>query len=405
MNTLPNRFPLLLTLLAAIMGFCAQVAAPLTAQPTPLAAQPMAPPTVVINEVLAHADPPNVDAVELRNLAETPVDLSGWWLTDNDARPQSDWVRLPEGAMIPGNGLYVVANVAGDWPFGLSEAGDSVYLFQPDPVGGAPLRVEEMRFGASPRNVSFIRYVDAVNIARFPLQEGAPTIGFANCGVRISPVQIEELMVDPAASGSEYVVIANVGAADAPLYNIEHPAIPWKLVGQRSNGKDSDMFIFPEAVTLAPGERVIVSEVAPDLFRQMYNIPATVRIFGPLESGLSNTGERVALAEPLEPELDGSVNFAFVDEVAYSSLPPWPPVANNGLALVRIDPTRYGNDVANWQAAPALQTLTSRRVALDTVERHATLSHRLAPAEEPIRASATDHLTYLPAIQAYRCPF
>lgn len=393
-------FLLLLVLLASLLT-------PRTAisTPPPPTAQPPNALAIVINEVLAHADPPNVDAVELRNLGETPVDLSGWWLTDDDARPQSDWVRLPEGALIPGYGLYVVANEAGDWPFGLSEAGDSIYLFRPDPVSRTPLRVEEMRFGASPRNVSFIRYVDAVNIVRFPFQEGAPTIGFTNCGVRISPVQIEELMVDPGSGGSEYVVIANVGEVEAPLHHTQHPALPWKIVGQKSNGKDSEMFIFPQAVALAPGERIIVSEAAPDLFRQMHNIPATVRIFGPLESGLSNTGERVALATPLDPEIDGSVNFAFVDEVAYSNLPPWPAVANNGLALVRIDPTRYANDVANWRAAPALQTITSRSIALRGEERTATASQSIVSVGESSGALAANYLYYLPAVQAYRCPF
>jgi hypothetical protein len=261
-----------------------------------------------------------------------------------------------------------------------------------------------MRFGASPRNVSFIRYVDAMNIARFPLQEGAPTIGFTNCDVRISAVQLEELMVDPASGGSEYVVIANVGSVAAPLYDPEHPLNPWKLVGQKSNGKDSDMFIFPEAVTLAPGERIIVSEVAPDLFRQAHNIPATVRIFGPLKNGLSNTGERVALGMPLEPELDGSVNYAFVDEVAYSNLPPWPSVANNGLALVRIDPTRYANDVANWRAAPALESILSGRVALYTEERRATTDQNTPLHRANGSALAANNL-YLPVVNAYQCPF
>lgn len=402
-----NTFHRPLSTLLLLPVLLASLLTPRTANstPPPPTAQPQDAPAIVINEVLAHTDLPNVDAVELRNLGETPVDLSGWWLTDDDARPQSDWVRLPEGALIPGNGLYVVADEAGDWPFGLSEAGDSVYLFRPDPVNRTPLRVDEMRFGASPRNVSFIRYVDAVNTVRFPFQEGAPTIGFTNCGVRISPVQIEELMVDPASGGSEYVVIVNVGEVEAPLYNVQHPALPWKLVGQKSNGKDSEMFIFPQEVRLEAGERIILSEVAPDLFRQTHNIPATVRIFGPLESGLSNTGERVALATPLDPELDGSVSFAFVDEVAYSNLPPWPSVANNGLALVRIDPTRYANDVANWWAAPALQTITSRRVALRTEEHKAAVLHRIAPVRGENSAFTADHLHYLPAIQAYRCPF
>ena len=365
---------------------------------------PQSTPTVVINEILAHTDAPNVDAVEFYNVSAAPVDLSGWWMTDDDTRPQSEWARFPDGATILSHSLYVLANTEDDWPFGLSEAGDALYLFRPDPVSGVPVLVDATLFGASPRNVSFIRYVDSVNIARFPLQEGAPTIGFPNCGVRISAVQLEELMVDPADGGSEYVVIANVGVIPAPLYDPEHPTNPWKLVGQRSNGKDSDMFIFPPALILAPGERIIVSEVAPDLFRRAHNIPATVRIFGPLESGLSSTGERVALAAPLEPELDGTVNFAFVDEVAYSYLPPWPSVAENGLALVRIDPARYANDVANWRAAPALQTITSGRVA-DTVDVNGTEMTNGATALAYPGGALAAHNLYLPVVNSYRCPF
>jgi hypothetical protein len=98
----------------------------------------------------------------------------------------------------------------------------------------------------------------------------------------------------------EYVVIANVGSTPAQLYDPNHPLNPWKLIGQKSTGKDTDMFVFPAAMTLAPGERIILSATSPDLFRQEQKIPASVRIFGPLNSGLSSTGERVALAAPLE---------------------------------------------------------------------------------------------------------
>lgn len=395
----------LFTFLALLAGL------PVLLTPTPPtsghhvpSALPQSAPTVVINEILAHTDAPNVDAVEFYNVSAAPVDLSGWWMTDDDTRPQSDWVRFPEGATILSHSLYVLADTEDEWPFGLSEAGDALYLFRPDPVSGAPVLADATLFGASPRNVSFIRYVDSVNIARFPLQEGAPTIGFPNCGIRISAVQLEELMIDPADGGSEYVVIANVGAIPAPLFDPERPVNPWKLIGQRSNGNDSDMYIFPPALVLAPGERIIVSEVAPNLFRQAHNIPDTVRIFGPLESGLSNTGERVALAAPLDPELGGAINFALVDEVTYSYLPPWPSVAENGLALVRIDPTRYANDVANWRAAPALQRITSGRVAGIGHDGATDTAQKDAPPAG-VAGPHTEGDVFLPLVSVYRCPF
>jgi hypothetical protein len=297
--------------------------------------------------------------VELFNPGDATVDLSGWLMTDDDTRPQSEWVHLPAGATLYAQDFYVIENRQGDWPFGLSEAGDDIFLFRPNPSGGAPIRVAAIHFGASVRNVSFIRHLDSVGKTHFPMQTGGPTLGVANCSVLISAVQLEELMVDPPSGDSEYVVVANLGSVPAPLFDPDYPTNTWKLIGQKSTGKDSEMFVLPQGVTLAPGERIILSESNPDLFRQEQNIPASVRIFGPLASGLSNTGERVALGMPLEPELDAKVNYALVDEVEYSNQPPWPVVAENGKALRRVNPAAFGNDVANWAAAPALQSVRS----------------------------------------------
>lgn len=338
-----------------------------------VAMRPLDPPAIIVNEVLAHADLPYVDAVELYNPGAAAVDLSGWLLTDNTNRPLSEWVQFPAGAQIRARDYYVIADIEDDWPFGLSEAGDSVFIFQPDPLGGAPRQVDAVRFTASPRNVSFTRYVDTTGRTRFPLQAGLPTLGAHNCGVRISPVQLEELMVDPANGESEYIVITNTSAEVVELYDPNFPSNTWKLVGQNSNGKDNDMFFLPQWVLLGPGERIILSEIEPARFRQEQKIPANVRIFGPLSSGLSSTGERVALAAPLEPELDAKVNFAFVDEVEYSNQPPWPSVTENGKALVRIDPRRYANDVANWRAAPALETIRRSTATSAGLHGHVTL--------------------------------
>jgi len=388
MNTLLRN---VLTLLAVLGGLGAMLllTMPAIGRPTgePVAAL-QDQPAIVINEILAHTDAPSVDAVELYNTGDAAVDLSGWWMTDDDARPQSEWVRIPDGVSISVEGYYVIANTKGDWAFGLSEAGDPVYIFRPNPQGGAPLLVEATRFGASPNNVSFIRYLDALGRARFPMQEGPPTLGLSNCGVRISAIQLEELMVDPRSGDSEYVVIANVGSTPAQLYDPNHPLNPWKLIGQKSTGKDTDMFVFPAAMALAPGERIILSATSPDLFRQEQKIPASVRIFGPLNSGLSSTGERVALAAPLEPELDAKINYAFVDEVEYSNQAPWPSVAENGKALARVDATQYANDVANWRAAPPLQTIN--RAA------HALRSQTIYIYEDGL---------YLPFVSTPRCVF
>jgi len=60
---------------------------------------------VVINEILAHTDPPLSDTIELSNLKATAVDISGWFLSDGSSNYRK--FRIPEGTTIPGGGYIV----------------------------------------------------------------------------------------------------------------------------------------------------------------------------------------------------------------------------------------------------------------------------------------------------------
>jgi hypothetical protein len=60
---------------------------------------------VVINEVLTHTDPPLEDAVELYNPALTPVDISGWFLSNTPDNLKK--FRIPDGTVIPASGYKV----------------------------------------------------------------------------------------------------------------------------------------------------------------------------------------------------------------------------------------------------------------------------------------------------------
>ena len=50
---------------------------------------------VVVNEVLSHTDPPDLDAIELHNTTSASIDISHWWLSDADADYQK--FRIPRG--------------------------------------------------------------------------------------------------------------------------------------------------------------------------------------------------------------------------------------------------------------------------------------------------------------------
>ncbi|MFC1538218.1 CotH kinase family protein, partial [Candidatus Latescibacterota bacterium] len=98
--------------------------------------------TVVINEINFHSSPlfdPD-DWVELYNAYDIPIDVSGWILKDiNDENNFS----ITDGITIPAGGYFVLArntdafgavfpwidNVAGDFRFGLNNAGDTVRLY------------------------------------------------------------------------------------------------------------------------------------------------------------------------------------------------------------------------------------------------------------------------------------
>ena len=53
---------------------------------------------VVINEFLAHTDPPDYDYIELYNHANQPVDISGCILTDD---PKTNKFVIPPGRLFP----------------------------------------------------------------------------------------------------------------------------------------------------------------------------------------------------------------------------------------------------------------------------------------------------------------
>jgi len=320
---------------------------------------------IVINEIFAHSD--DSDAVELHNIGDTAIDISGWLLTDNTTRPLRDWARIPNGTSLPPGGYYVSwekDRVNGNWNFGLSEAGETIYLLRPNPESGAPLLVESVRFGASPNGVSFVRYVDSAGRIHYPLQSGTPTLGATNRAPRLSAVIIEEIMHHPPSGEAEYIVIANITSVFVALHEFENPENTWKFVGQNQGGDNHDMFIFPPAMTLAPYERIILSETDPQELRRKLSIAPDVRVFQWVRGGLNNSGERIALMASQRAEIDGTVNHFVVDEVEYNYDPAqgvvWPNASGNGQALGRIAGWAFANDVVNWRAVAPLRTVAPR---------------------------------------------
>lgn len=121
---------------------------------------------IVINELMASntqtvSDPTGEfdDWVELYNKANTSVDISNWYISDNPIN-RKKW-RFPQGTIIPANGYLIVwadedssqnTSTSLHANFKLSGAGESVYLSKSDSS-----LTDEVTFGAQRADMAFAR--------------------------------------------------------------------------------------------------------------------------------------------------------------------------------------------------------------------------------------------------------
>lgn len=307
-------------------------------------ATPLAP--IVINEVLAHTDPPLYDAIELFNPTATNVNVGGWYLTDDAALPLK--FRIPNNTIIAAGGyLYFDANQFNATPgssnsFALSSVGDDVYLFSADLAGNLTGYSHGVAFGASFNGVSFGRYVNSAGEEFFPLQT-ARTLGAANADPRIGPIIISEINYNPALGGDEFIELLNITASPVPLYDPAFPTNTWKVNGIG--------FTFPTNLTLPAGQTLLLVATNPASFRAKYGVSNSVVILGPYSGVLDNSGENLELQQPDAPNTN-EVPYVTVEAVRYNDKLPWSPGADGtGLSLQRAFALSYGNEPLNWNAA------------------------------------------------------
>jgi hypothetical protein len=303
-------------------------------------------PGVLINEVLTHSDPPQLDAIELFNPTGQSADLSGWFLSDDGGVPRK--FRLPDRTILRA-GAYHVFTEADFNPspgsalnFALDSAGDAVYLTAADGAGNLTGYGHGINLETSAVGVSFGRYVNRVGEAQFPAQLRL-TLGGPNAGPAIGPVVISEIMYHPAAGGVRYLELRNLGEREVQLFDPENPANAWRIAGLG--------FVFPTHTTIPSRGVLLIAATNETAFRAAYAVPPNVSVWESADGSLQDNGERLALQRPGFPGTNGTP-YITVDEVRYADHAPWPPGANgSGLSLQRRAPSAYGNDPANWVAA------------------------------------------------------
>lgn len=253
---------------------------------------------VAISEILAsnrtYPGPGGVlaDFIEVRNLSDSGVDLSGYMLSDS---PDSIGYTFPKGTVLPANGYLVCwckkGGGEGFADFGISKDGkDTVYLYN-----SAQVCIDEVAVPKTEANVPWVRREDGTWAAEAPATPGfenSPAgyeawlaeMGAEGSGVVISEVMTRNRSTLRAASGGfcDWVELYNPGARTvaldgAYLSNDPEEPLKWQIPSMK----------------LSPGERKVIlcagAEASPE--EAAFSLPGegcTVLLTGRLGNLLSS---------------------------------------------------------------------------------------------------------------------
>jgi hypothetical protein len=320
----------------------------------------LAPDSIVINELLAHSHAEAPDWIELYNKTAYDIDLGGWFLSDSTGNePDIMKYRIPAGTTIPSQGYIVFyenetfGNIAADGcfvPFGLSEGGESLYLFSGAGTAVTGLYSTAENFDASPTGRSFGRYEKTELSGGYdfaPMTE--PTPGSINTLPYVPPVVITEIYYHPSEdSDYEFVELCNRSASAVALETdvstetsqgvFITQRLPWRI--------DGIGFDFPAGITLAPGEVVVVAKNPA-----LACYAGLGKVFGPYSGALNNNGEQIELQIQGDLEYGSERYMIPLEIIDYSDSAPWPISADgSGYSLNRIYLDEYARDYTNWRA-------------------------------------------------------
>jgi hypothetical protein len=321
---------------------------------------------VVINEVAAKVASPGTTWVELRNTTNAAIDVSGWFLSNEDANLKK--YQFPAGTFIPANGYLVLneqtsygqtGNPAALTPFTFDGDGkDTVILSQADASGTLLGYRQYQGYGAADAGQTLGRVIKSTGDTDFVVQNSA-TPGADNAGPVVGPVVINEVMYGPIAAfggtnipnpNLEYNELRNVTGQPVLLYDQANPADTWRVTGGIN-------FTFPQNLSIPAYGYVILTNLLPADFRSRYpSVPAATLVLGPVNGFLDNAGETFRIQRPGAPETGPNgltVPYITVDELSYDNKGPWPTSPNEtGPSLIRKSPVIFGDDATDWQASP-----------------------------------------------------
>ncbi|MHB1307443.1 MAG: lamin tail domain-containing protein [Limisphaerales bacterium] len=313
---------------------------------------------IVINEWLAHTDPPQEDFVELFNPGAAAVDLSGCVLTDD---PATSRFVIPAATILPARGF--VSFTQTQLGFAFNTRGETILLFDP-----ARTRVVDLvRFDAQANGVSVGRFPDGAPELR---ALATPTSGQANDRPAQSEVVINEIMFNPPAGDAfEFIELHNRGMLPVDLTG-------WRL-------EDGVEYTFPAGFILNGGGYVTVARDATQLMTHYPELTPS-NLLGNFQGTLANGGERIVLTFPDSTTRTNNgvvitdLLHLVADEVRYRDRSAWSRWADGGgSSLERVDAHASALFSANW-----VDSDESAKSAWTTVEHTGVLDHGQGAIDE-----------------------
>jgi len=312
---------------------------------------------VVINELLAHSHSSNPDWIELHNTTGQEINIGGWFLSDDDS--DSNMMRkyrIPDNTKIAAYGYLVFEQddsfgdptpTGDNIPFGLSEGGETVYLFSGDGVEVTDLYQTQQKFDASETGVTFGRYEKAELSGGYDfVRMTAPTYGTDNTlsTPLIPDIVITEIYYNPL-NGSDYEFVE--------LYNRTGFSV---TLEETVNTETSPGVFVPEVVTwrlegtgyeFPPG-----TTIPAHSYKVVAKNPANYSsALGPYDGKLDNGGEEIEIQIPGDKEYGEDRYWIPIEKIDYDDKAPWPISADgDGDSLRRINKNTYGRDYSNWTA-------------------------------------------------------
>ena len=302
-------------------------------------------PPVYINELMSRSNAGELDYVEFYNPNAQPVDLGGWWLSDERNEPFR--YLIPAGTVVPGGGYLVLEESQYGTGVSFNTDGERCYLFSGDQKGVLTGYSHGFQFMGAERGMSFGRHLASDGSEAFPVQR-MPTPGTANAGPRAAPVVISEILYRPATPGEGYIELYNITDAAVNLWDPGNPGSTWAL---------SDLWSFSVPIpagTIIPAKgHLLLVGSDPAQFRVTHQVPASVPVVRP--PGLPVdlfTQYGIALLQP-SGLAAGVIRYVEVERVRYGKGLPWLAGADAaGHSLERINPERYANEPKNWRESP-----------------------------------------------------